>query len=184
MTSLPAQSPRPDRSRTLSGQPVWVRFGAPTIGALALIAGGLLTLRASHGQFHAPDLSLIAKASPAIRIHLFAALAAAGLGAVQMLAPKGTIPHRTMGWVWVVLMLLTAGSSLLIKVINHGHFSLIHLLSGWTLIAVPLGLLAARRKNIAAHSRFMAGLFYMGLIAAGAFTVLPGRLLYQVFIGS
>ena len=37
------------------------------------------------------------------RVHAFAAMAAFALGAVQLAAPKGTLPHRTVGWLWVAL---------------------------------------------------------------------------------
>jgi uncharacterized membrane protein len=41
----------------------------------------------------------------AIQLHAVAALAAFALGAVQLAAPKGTIPHRALGWIWAALML-------------------------------------------------------------------------------
>jgi len=41
--------------------------------------------------------------SSAIQFHAFAAMAAFALGIVQLSAPKGTLPHRTIGWVWVLL---------------------------------------------------------------------------------
>ena len=44
-------------------------------------------------------------ASSAIQLHAFAAMAAFVLGIIQFGAPKGTLPHRTLGWVWVLLML-------------------------------------------------------------------------------
>jgi hypothetical protein len=44
-------------------------------------------------------------AAPAIPVHDFAAMAAFVLGVVQLAGPKGTLPHRTLGWVWVGLML-------------------------------------------------------------------------------
>ena len=53
-------------------------------------------------------------ASPAIKIHAFAALAAFGLGVVQLIAPKGTLPHRTVGWIWVVLMLIVSATAFFI----------------------------------------------------------------------
>ena len=31
-------------------------------------------------------------------------MAAFALGIVQFAAPKGTLPHRTIGWIWVLLM--------------------------------------------------------------------------------
>jgi len=51
------------------------------------------------------------EAAPAIPVHAFAAMAAFVLGLVQFAAPKGTLPHRTVGWIWVLLMLAVAGSS-------------------------------------------------------------------------
>ena len=42
-------------------------------------------------------LAPLLAAPAAIQIHAFAALAAFALGAVQLAAPKGTIPHRLFG---------------------------------------------------------------------------------------
>ncbi len=43
------------------------------------------------------SLAPLLNAAPAIQVHGFAALAAFVLGAVQLAAPKGTLPHRTLG---------------------------------------------------------------------------------------
>ncbi|MDA9398409.1 hypothetical protein [Bradyrhizobium sp. CCBAU 45389] len=51
------------------------------------------------------------EAAPAIPLHAFAAMGAFVLGLVQFSAPKGTLPHRTIGWIWVVLMVVVAASS-------------------------------------------------------------------------
>jgi uncharacterized membrane protein len=45
------------------------------------------------------------------QVHAFAAMAAFALGAVQLAAPKGTLPHRTVGWLWVALMATVATTS-------------------------------------------------------------------------
>jgi uncharacterized membrane protein len=37
-----------------------------------------------------------------IPLHALAAMAAFVLGVVQLAAPKGTLPHRTLGWIWVI----------------------------------------------------------------------------------
>ena len=60
------------------------------------------------------SLAPLLNAAPEIQVHAFAAMAAFALGAVQLAAPKGTLPHRTLGWVWVALMLVISGSSCLI----------------------------------------------------------------------
>jgi hypothetical protein len=57
------------------------------------------------------SLAPLLDAAPAIPLHAFAAMAAFVLGVVQLAAPKGTLPHRTLGWIWVVLMMSVAISS-------------------------------------------------------------------------
>jgi len=42
-------------------------------------------------------LAPLLSAAPAIQFHAFAAMTAFGLGLVQLAAPKGTLPHRTIG---------------------------------------------------------------------------------------
>ena len=49
-------------------------------------------------------LAPLLSASPAIQLHAFAAMAALALGLAQFGGPKGTGLHRTLGWLWVVLM--------------------------------------------------------------------------------
>jgi uncharacterized membrane protein len=57
------------------------------------------------------SLAPLLNAAPAIPLHAFAAVAAFVLGIVQFAAPKGTLPHRTLGWIWVILMAAVAISS-------------------------------------------------------------------------
>ncbi|MET4748440.1 hypothetical protein ABIB08_002780 [Bradyrhizobium sp. RT11b] len=59
------------------------------------------------------------EAAPAIPLHAFAAMAAFVLGLVQFAAPKGTLPHRTIGWIWVALMAVVAASSFWIHQIRR-----------------------------------------------------------------
>jgi uncharacterized membrane protein len=71
-------------------------------------------------------------------VHAFAAMAAFALGAVQLAAPKGTLPHRTVGWLWVALMATVATTSFWIHDLRvWGQWSPIHLLSMFTLIMLP-----------------------------------------------
>lgn len=132
---------------------------------------------------HAPNLSLLGHVTPVVLIHLFAALIAFGIGAIQILGPKGTTMHRILGWTWVVIMAVVAGSSFFIRILNHGGFSLIHILSLVTLTMLPVGVYAARRRNVALHSRTMTRLYLLALVVAGVFTFFPGRLMYQMVFG-
>ena len=149
----------------------------------AVTAGAGLALAAVSTVAHAPDWALLARQPWVIQLHIAAALLALLLGTVQLVGIKGTGVHRLIGWTWVVAMVTVAISSLFIRQINPGSFSLIHLLSGWTLIALPMALFAIRRGRVARHASGMTWTFVGGLIVAGAFTFLPGRLLWEVFFG-
>ena len=120
----------------------------------------------------------------AIKLHAFAALGAFVLGLVQLLAPKGTLPHRTLGYIWVALMLVVAFSSFWIQDMRvWGPWSPIHLLSIFALVMLPLGVSYARGHNVRGHRMTMLGLFLGALLIAGGFTLVPGRLMHQVVFG-
>src|SRR3979490_3464415 len=124
------------------------------------------------------------QAGPVIQLHAFAALAAFALGIVQLAAPKGTLPHRTLGWIWIALMAMVAGSSFWIHQIRLlGPWSPIHLLSIFTLAMLPLGVWMAHRHRVADHRRIMIYTFSGALVIAGLFTLLPGRIMHAVVFG-
>ncbi len=129
-------------------------------------------------------LAPLLNASPVIQAHAFAALAALALGAAQFAAPKGTLPHRSIGWIWVILMMAVAGTSLFIHTIRlWGPWSPIHLLSLFTLAIVPLGLMRARRRDVGRHRAIMTWTYGLALVAAGLFTLAPGRIMHAVLFG-
>ncbi|MFI4997438.1 MAG: DUF2306 domain-containing protein [Hyphomicrobiales bacterium] len=129
-------------------------------------------------------LAPLLDAAPVIQVHAFAALGAFMLGAVQLAAPKGTIPHRVVGWMWVLLMLAVAIASFQIHQIRvWGSWSPIHLLSIFTLVTLPLAVLAAHRHRVPAHRNAMISIFLGALVIAGAFTLLPGRIMHAVAFG-
>ena len=87
-----------------------------------------------------------------IQVHALAAITAFAIGLVQLTAPKGTIPHRLIGWSWVMLMLTVAVSSLFIhKIRLWGPWSPIHLLSILVLVTLPLAVLHALRTDLDLH---------------------------------
>lgn len=121
---------------------------------------------------------------PQIAVHAFAAMAAFGLGLVQFAAPKGTLPHRLLGWLWVALMATVAISSLWIHTIcTWGPFSPIILLSIFTLAVLPMAVISARRHDVRRHKRSMILLFLGALVIAGGFTLVPGRIMHGVVFG-
>ena len=115
------------------------------------------------------SLAPLLNAAPAIQLHAFAALAAFGLGAVQLAAPKGTLPHRTLGWIWVVLMVIVAASSFWIHELRLcGPWSPIHLLAIFTLVMLPLAVLHARRHRVGRHRNAMIAIFAGALVHCNA----------------
>lgn len=115
-------------------------------------------------------------------LHALAALLAILLGAIQLATQKGTAQHQALGRVWVFIMAGVALSSFAIHEIRMlGPFSFIHLLSLLVLYSLWEAINAARKGEIAKHKTTMVRLYALGLILTGAFTLLPGRVMYRVF---
>ena len=130
------------------------------------------------------SLAPLLDAAPAIPVHAFAAMAAFALGLVQFAEPKGTLPHRTIGWIWVGLMAMVAISSFWIHQIRLlGPWSPIHLLSIFTLIVLPMAVWRAHHHDVNAHRRIMIFIFAGALVVAGLFTLVPGRIMHAVVFG-
>jgi uncharacterized membrane protein len=134
-------------------------------------------------HLHAPRLDLIAAAPLVVQVHLVTVLAAFALATAQLLGAKGTPLHRAMGWALAAMFVATALDSLFIRNPGSGLFNPFQFFSIWTLIAIPLALVAARRHNVAFHARMMTGFYVGALIVAGVLTFIPGRLMWRVFFG-
>jgi uncharacterized membrane protein len=120
---------------------------------------------------------MAAELTTASAIHLVAVVPAVAIGVAQLLMPKGTGVHKTLGWIWVLAILVAAVSSFWIMEIRKGTgFSLIHLLSIWTLVSLSAAVWFIRRGNVRAHKRFMVGTL-LGLAGAGLGALAPGRFL-------
>jgi uncharacterized membrane protein len=114
-----------------------------------------------------------------IALHLSAAAPAIALGIAVLLRRKGTHSHRLLGWIWVTVMALVALSSFWIVEIHGGAgFSLLHLLSVWTLFCLACAIWAIKRGRVRTHKGFMVGVF-IGLLAAGLASLAPDRLLHE-----
>jgi uncharacterized membrane protein len=83
----------------------------------------------------------------------------------------------------MALMLFTAAVTLLMPAYVGprwlGHFGFIHLFSLLTLSSVASGWWAARQHNVKAHRASMIGLYLGGIVIAGSFAFMPGRLLHR-----
>lgn len=127
------------------------------------------------------NFELLFNASPAVQIHVYAALLAFVTGAWVLWRRKGNSSHKRWGKVWVVLMVITASTSFFINEIRLlGPFSPIHLISLWTMIALYLAIKQVRLGNIESHKRSMKATFIGAMGIAGALAFAPGRLMYDV----
>lgn len=124
-----------------------------------------------------------AEASWVIQLHVVCATGALLVGSVQLLGPKGTLPHRTLGSLFVVLMVFTASTAIFIRQINDGQFSPIHIFVPMTFLGLWGLVRGAMKGDRQRHRQTVRGLFFGALLIPGLFAFIPGRLMYAVFLG-
>ncbi len=126
-----------------------------------------------------------------IQVHAFGAMAGFLLGVIQFVAPKGTLPHKAIGFVWILILSTVGVSSIFIRPsIAPGlpiaqWFSWIHIFTLLTFWAVIEGsyLLIRGGPALKRHANAFRGLFIGGLVIAGGFAFLPGRTMHEVVFG-
>ena len=142
--------------------------------------GGLIMLACTHALAQGRPM-MTGQHDIWLAIHLASVVPAIPVGAYVLLRRKGDLLHRTLGRVWGVMMMAAALSSFGLHGLTGG-FSWIHILSIVVVVMIPRGVVQAMRHNIRAHRRTMM-LTYLGLVGAGLFTLLPGRLLGSWLFG-
>jgi uncharacterized membrane protein len=171
----------PNLRRALIVSSIVVIVGVLTLGLLGAHLDEFAAAASRAQALHLPNLALFAAQSPAVQIHVLAALGAMGLGAALLVRRKGRRFHRVAGWTWTALISAVALSSLFIVGLNGDRWSYLHLTVGWIAVFLPLAVLAARRHRVTAHRTLMMMLFYGTLLISGALAFLPGRLLWRLF---
>lgn len=137
------------------------------------------------------SLEPLLEASLVIQAHAFAAVAAFFLGLIQFAAPKGALPHRTLGVVWVLLMIVVTVSSIFIRPsMTPGlpiaqWFGFIHIFTALTAFGIVGGVTWLLRggPTLKRHKGPFIGIFIGGLVVAGVLSFLPGRIMHQVLVG-
>ncbi len=138
------------------------------------------------------SLSPLLNAPLHIQIHAISAIAAFILGLVQILGPKGTLPHKIMGAGWVIVMSSVVISSAFI--VNNfgpsdpvfGRFGMIHLLTllgAYTLIRGVMHIHEGGPR-LKRHAGQFVGFFVGGILIAGALAFTPGRIMHAVVFGA
>ena len=125
-----------------------------------------------------------------LSLHALPGLLAVILGSIVLLSKKGTKTHKRRGYMWLRLMLLISLTAIFIQEINPGSYSLIHLLIPWTIFSIIFGIYAIKKFKVTKnkvwrnlHQWTMIGLFFGALVIAGAFTLMPGRMLNEIIFG-
>ena len=129
------------------------------------------------------SLAPLLNASPVIQAHAFAALAAVALAAAQFAGPR----ERCSSDAGLALGddhdRRRASSFFIHTIRTWGPWSPIHLLSLLTLVTVPMAVYAAHRHDVRRHRKGMSLLTAFALVAAGLFTLAPGRIMHAVVFG-
>ncbi|MFK3665393.1 DUF2306 domain-containing protein [Ochrobactrum soli] len=117
----------------------------------------------------------------AVQLHVATVVPAALLGAFILLRKKGTRRHKYLGRIWMVLMVVTAMTSFFIHQINLlWGFSPIHILSVLVIAGCIRSVIAARQGDIVIHRRITRRVYFLGIIGAGLFAFMPGRIMNAV----
>jgi uncharacterized membrane protein len=148
----------------------FLAFGAIILLGVALIAIG-------KGNADWPQIPA------SVWAHLATIGIALGLTPVMLLRKRGDRLHRRLGWAWVSAMFLTALLSFDIRLVNKGGLSIIHILSVWTTIQVPIIVWSAKTHNIPRHRRSVRGMVLGALLIAGFFTFPFDRLMGHWLFG-
>lgn len=171
MTAQTASSPIKNAAQFELG-PIWramvtlVGLGMTSIIVVALI-------RAAAG--YAADYRGVI--DTAVIIHLATVIPATPLGAWLLLSAKGTPLHRTLGKVWLALMVITALAAYFIRQTNGDDLSFIHIFVPITLVSAWSAYRSARAGRIAAHRAGLVRFYLLALTIPGLLSFLPNRLM-------
>ena len=104
------------------------------------------------------------------------------IGIWVLLRRKGTPVHKLLGRIYVVLIsfssVVAAAMPAALGPRLWNHFGFIHLFCVVVFVSVPLAIWAIRRGNVRMHANTMLGMFFGGILIAGTFALMPGRLLH------
>lgn len=130
-------------------------------------------------------LEPLLNASLAIQIHVATVAPAFLIGTwLIFFSTKGAPWHRTLGKIYLALMVITAIAAIFIKAVvgpTFMGFGLIHLFVLLTLSGVYNAIQGVRTGDIRRHKSAMIGVYAGAILVAGAFTFLPGRIMYEIF---
>lgn len=129
------------------------------------------------------NLAPLLEASLPIQIHVFTVVPAFVIGLFQFALPKGTFVHRTAGYTFMALMLVTSVSAFFIESFTGSRFSLIHLFIPLTISGLFLAWRAARQGRVMGHIFAIMSVYIGAIGIAGYFAFMPGRIMHKLAFG-
>lgn len=125
----------------------------------------------------------------AVRIHVVTVVPAAIIGTwLIFFSRKGAPWHRALGYTYLTLMMFTAITTLWVhQLMPNGPFfglSPIHVLIPLVFFGAYNAIQGARSGNIARHRYAMLSVYIGGILIAGGFTFVRGRIMHAVVFGN
>jgi uncharacterized membrane protein len=173
----------------------WRRFAVGLFLTLAIFTAWVMTMpevprtrmlsywMSVHVSAPRFDPSPILRAPLSLQVHVAGAMLALVVGMLIFLLPKGTGFHRLLGWTWVSSMIIVAATSVAMIVDFGNGVNALHVFTAITVVSLWGGLAGIRRGNVRQHAASMTGLYVGGLIVAGLFAFIPGRMMWDVVFG-
>jgi uncharacterized membrane protein len=126
------------------------------------------------------DLDAWAAAPLSARIHAIAVVTLTIAGWCMLALPKGDRRHRTLGWSWVIAMVVMGVASMAVP---HGdNWVAAYVGGGSAYVLLGFGIYSVRRRRLRTHGKTMAMLM-IALVLMTMLAVIPGRLLHDVLFG-
>jgi uncharacterized membrane protein len=123
-----------------------------------------------------------------VQIHVATVVPAVAIGAwLILLSRKGAPAHRVLGYLYLVLMAVTAVTALFISEVMPDSpifgLSPIHLFVPLTFYGIYGAIRGVQTGDIRLHRRAMISLYCGGILLAGGTAFMPGRIMHGVLSG-
>ena len=133
------------------------------------------------------NLTPLLTASLPIQIHVATIVPAFLIGTWMIFASrKGSTAHRAFGYFYLALMTVASIAALFIHETNPAGlfgWSWIHLFVPLSLFGIVGALYGAWSRDLTAHRNSMLGVYFGGMLIAGALAFAPGRIMHTIFFG-
>jgi uncharacterized membrane protein len=148
-----------------------------------VLAGGLTVLAIASLLLLKPRLYLLAEMPLMLQVHFGLILCCVMLGGALMIWRKGRMFHRVGGWIFVILIVASTIGSAIPFLTGDSPLGWAHAGILGPVLWLPLGVMFAKRHDVARHRLVMKILYFGAMLVPGAFALLPGRVLWRVFVG-